>query len=75
MRTPPPARNKACLPGRNLCLTLFPRDPNENSRSVVVTITDRGPHNRKSIIDLPRQAAVELGGARKGLFSLQAGLW
>ena len=38
----------------------------ENDRSVVVTVTDRGPHNRRRVIDLSRRAAELLGFVEKG---------
>ena len=38
----------------------------DNGRSVVVTITDRGPFRRKRIIDVSRRAAKELGFVREG---------
>ncbi len=38
-----------------------------NQRSVVVTITDRGPFKRHRIIDLSRRAAEKLGFVRKGV--------
>ena len=37
-----------------------------NGRSVVVTITDRGPFRRGRIIDVSRRAAVELGFLTQG---------
>src|SRR5262245_2577923 len=37
-----------------------------NDRSVVVTVTDRGPHNRKRVIDLSRRAADLLGFVDRG---------
>ena len=38
-----------------------------NQRSVVVTITDRGPFVRNRVIDLSRRAARQLGFLRKGI--------
>ena len=38
-----------------------------NQRSVVVTITDRGPFVRHRVIDLSRRAAQKLGFIRKGI--------
>ena len=37
-----------------------------NDRSVVVTITDRGPHHRKRVIDLSRRAARVLDFLQAG---------
>ena len=39
----------------------------ENDRSVVVTITDRGPFGRGRIIDVSRRAARDLGFLRAGI--------
>lgn len=38
----------------------------ENGRTVVVTITDRGPHRKGRIIDLSKRAARELDIVRAG---------
>ena len=38
----------------------------DNDRSVLVTITDRGPFRRNRIIDVSRRAARELGFERAG---------
>lgn len=38
----------------------------ENGRTVVVTITDRGPHRKGRIIDLSKRAARELDIVRSG---------
>ena len=38
----------------------------ENGRSVIVTITDRGPFSKKRIIDLSYAAAQHLGFTRQG---------
>jgi rare lipoprotein A len=38
-----------------------------NQRSVVVVITDRGPFDRRRVIDLSRRAARELGMLRDGV--------
>ncbi len=38
----------------------------ENGRSVVVTVTDRGPFHRGRIIDVSRRAAIELGFLAQG---------
>jgi rare lipoprotein A len=38
----------------------------DNGRSVVVTITDRGPYRHGRIIDVSRRAAKELGFVREG---------
>ena len=38
----------------------------ENGRSVVVTITDRGPFKRGRVIDVSKRAATELGFVRQG---------
>src|SRR5215467_15048008 len=38
----------------------------ENDRSVVVTVTDRGPANHKRVIDLSRRAANLLGFLGEG---------
>lgn len=37
-----------------------------NHRSVVVTITDRGPFRRGRIIDVSKRAAIKLGFLRQG---------
>ena len=37
-----------------------------NDRSVVVTVTDRGPSNRRRVIDLSRRAADILGFLKAG---------
>ena len=37
-----------------------------NHRSVVVTITDRGPHRHSRVIDVSHRAAEELGFVRAG---------
>lgn len=39
----------------------------KNGRSVVVTITDRGPFRRGRIVDVSRRAARELGMLRAGV--------
>ena len=39
----------------------------KNGRSVVVTITDRGPFRRGRIVDVSRRAARELGFLRAGV--------
>ncbi len=39
----------------------------ENGRSVVVTVTDRGPYRRERIIDLSKRAARELRMVRAGV--------
>jgi rare lipoprotein A len=39
----------------------------DNGRSVVVTITDRGPFVRGRIIDVSRKAAGQLGFLNKGV--------
>jgi rare lipoprotein A len=39
----------------------------KNGRSVVVTITDRGPFRRGRIVDVSRRAARELGFIRAGV--------
>jgi rare lipoprotein A len=39
----------------------------ENGASVVVQITDRGPFKKKRIIDVSKQAAVQLGFLDKGI--------
>lgn len=39
----------------------------ENSRSVVVTVNDRGPYVRGRIIDLSRRAALMLGFVNEGI--------
>jgi rare lipoprotein A len=36
-------------------------------RSVVVTVTDRGPYRRERVIDLSKRAARELGILRAGV--------
>jgi rare lipoprotein A len=38
-----------------------------NERSIVVTVTDRGPVSRRRLIDLSRRAARELGFLRAGI--------
>jgi len=38
----------------------------ENDRSVVVTVNDRGPHNRHRVIDVSRRAADLLGFVSTG---------
>ena len=38
-----------------------------NLKSVIVQITDRGPHRRKRIIDVSKSAAEALGFVRRGL--------
>jgi rare lipoprotein A len=38
----------------------------ENGRSVVVTITDRGPFRKGRVIDVSRRAAGKLGFLREG---------
>ena len=38
----------------------------DNGRSVVVTITDRGPFRRGRVIDVSKRAAIELGFVREG---------
>ncbi len=42
-----------------------------NGKSVVVTVNDRGPHNRKAIIDLSQAAAAEIGRLKEGLFRVR----
>lgn len=37
-----------------------------NGKEVVVTVTDRGPHSKRFIIDLSRAAAMQLGIIQKG---------
>ncbi len=39
----------------------------KNSKSVTVTITDRGPHSKNRIIDLSYAAAKKIGLIRAGL--------
>lgn len=39
----------------------------KNNKSVVVTITDRGPHSPKRIVDLSYAAAKKIGLIRAGL--------
>jgi peptidoglycan lytic transglycosylase len=39
----------------------------ENGRSVVVTVTDRGPYRRERVIDLSRRAARKLGFLQAGV--------
>ena len=38
-----------------------------NDRTIIVEITDRGPHNRSRIIDLSKSAAKALGIYKKGV--------
>ncbi|MCH9696589.1 MAG: septal ring lytic transglycosylase RlpA family protein [Gammaproteobacteria bacterium] len=38
-----------------------------NNKTVIVKVTDRGPHSRGRIIDLSRRAAKELGFIKQGL--------
>jgi rare lipoprotein A len=38
-----------------------------NNKSVVVTITDRGPYSEKRIIDLSRAAAIEIDLIQRGI--------
>ena len=38
-----------------------------NGRSVVVTVTDRGPYRRERIVDISKRAARELGIVRQGV--------
>ena len=42
-----------------------------NQRSVVVTVTDRGPFVRNRVIDLSRRAASQLGFLRKGITNVR----
>ena len=42
-----------------------------NHRSVVVTVTDRGPFRRDRIIDLSKRAASELGSLRDGVMRVR----
>ena len=42
-----------------------------NGRSVVVTITDRGPFKRGRVIDVSKRAASELGFLRQGTASVR----
>ena len=39
----------------------------KNNKSVIVTITDRGPHSKKRMIDLSYAAAEEIGLVKAGL--------
>ncbi|HET9951468.1 MAG TPA: septal ring lytic transglycosylase RlpA family protein [Candidatus Eisenbacteria bacterium] len=39
----------------------------QNGRSVVVTVTDRGPYKRERIVDLSKRAAKELDIVRQGV--------
>ena len=39
----------------------------ENGRSVVVTVTDRGPYRRERIVDLSKRAAREIDFVREGV--------
>ncbi len=39
----------------------------KNGKSVVVKVTDRGPHQRRLLIDLSRKAAEELDMVRQGV--------
>ena len=39
----------------------------KNNKSVIVTITDRGPYTKKRIIDLSYAAAKEIGLIKPGL--------
>lgn len=39
----------------------------KNNKSVVVTITDRGPHSKKRMVDLSYAAAKKIGLIRAGL--------
>ncbi len=39
----------------------------KNNKSVIVRVTDRGPHSPRRIIDLSRRAARELGFIKDGL--------
>jgi rare lipoprotein A len=39
----------------------------ENGRSVVVTVTDRGPYRRERVIDLSKRAARKLGMVQAGV--------
>ena len=39
----------------------------KTGRSVVVKITDRGPHVRRRVIDLSRAAAIRLGFTHRGI--------
>ncbi len=39
----------------------------KNGKSVVVKVTDRGPHHRRLLIDLSRRAANELDIIRQGV--------
>jgi rare lipoprotein A len=43
----------------------------QNGRSVTVTVTDRGPRRRDSIIDLSQSAAEQLGMKNKGIAVVQ----
>ena len=39
----------------------------KNNKSVIVTITDRGPHSKKRMVDLSYAAAEEIGLVKAGL--------
>ena len=39
----------------------------KNGKSVVVKVTDRGPHHRRQLIDLSRKAAEEIDILRQGV--------
>ena len=46
-----------------------------NGKSVVVKVTDRGPHTRGRIIDLSYRAAKELGIVSAGVATVEVSVW
>ena len=46
------------------------RNP-KNDKTVVVKVTDRGPHSRKLMIDLSYRAALELDIVRAGIAQVE----
>jgi rare lipoprotein A len=43
----------------------------KNNQSAILTVTDRGPHNRRRLVDVSRSAATLLGFGRRGVIPVQ----
>jgi rare lipoprotein A len=52
--------------GTKICVTNL-----KNKQSVVLTVTDRGPRNRRYLVDVSKSAATLLGFGRSGIIPVQ----
>jgi rare lipoprotein A len=52
--------------GAKICVTNL-----KNKKSVTLTVTDRGPHNRRRLVDVSKSAAMLLGFGRRGVIPVR----